>query len=238
MSEPSPGDSLLALMPPGLRAALFDVDGTLAETEQEGHLPAFNAAFEALGIPWQWSDSDYAWLLKTTGGLERMRVYAQSQQQPQWLEGEGAERLKAAHLLKNSLFAERVAGGHVRPRPGVVRLIQDLVGAGTAWAVVTTTSRANFDALFAHCLEPARVPTPSLVVCGEDVADKKPHPEAYLQALARLGLPASDCLAVEDAPNGLRAASSAGLRCLVVRSIYFKHEDFSGAWADRESFLP
>ncbi|MEY2777794.1 MAG: hypothetical protein RLY30_1892 [Pseudomonadota bacterium] len=230
--------SLTTLLPAGLRAVLFDVDGTLAETEQEGHLPAFNEAFESLDIPWVWTDEDYAWLLKTTGGLERMRVYAEHLGQSQWLAGEGADRLKSAHQLKNKLYAHRVAHGFVHPRPGVVEWIQSLTEAGIEWSVVTTTSRANFDALFNDCLKPRGIPPFKIAVCGEDVQDKKPHPEAYLQALSRLGLAASDCMAVEDAPNGLKAAQGAGLRCLVVRSVYFKQAEFSGAWADRESFLP
>ncbi|MEY3572440.1 MAG: hypothetical protein RJA77_355 [Pseudomonadota bacterium] len=230
--------SLISLLPSGLRAVLFDVDGTLAETEQEGHLPAFNEAFRSLDIPWVWSDEDYAWLLKTTGGLERMRVYAEHIGQSAWLEGEGAERLKSAHLLKNKRYAERVASGLVSPRPGVVAFIQALVHAGIDWAVVTTTSRANFEALYAHALKPRDVPPPALTVCGEDVTDKKPHPEAYLQALARLRLQPESCMAVEDAPNGLRAARGAQLRCLVVRSVYFAEAEFTDAWRVRESFLP
>ncbi len=227
-----------SLFPIGVKAVLFDVDGTLAETEQEGHLPAFNEAFESLQIPWVWSDSDYAWLLKTTGGLERMRVYAAHVGQGQWLEEPGAERLRAAHQLKNRLYAQRVSNGLVAPRPGVVDCIQGLADQEIPWGVVTTTSRSNFDALFDHALSPRGVPHPSVIVCGEDVTDKKPHPEAYVQALARLGLGADDCVAVEDAPNGLAAARGAGLRCLVVRSVYFRDADFTGAWAERESFLP
>ena len=224
--------------PPGLKAVLFDVDGTLAETEQEGHLPAFNAAFRALEIPWAWSDNDYAWLLKTTGGLERMRVYAEHLCQREWLDGDGGTKLKAAHQLKNLLYAQRVSGGYVLPKPGVVECIGGLVELGIQWAVVTTTSRANFDALFTHALAPRGVPSPAVIVCGEDVANKKPHPEAYTKALAQLGLSADQCLAVEDAPNGLAAARGAGLRCLVVRSVYFRDADFTGAWADRERILP
>ncbi|MFZ9081131.1 MAG: HAD-IA family hydrolase [Burkholderiaceae bacterium] len=219
------------------KAVLFDVDGTLAETERDGHLVAFNRVFQALGIPWVWTDEDYQWLLKTTGGLERMRVYAQHCGQLQFLEGDGAQRLQEAHKLKNKLYAELVSQGAVKPRPGVAAFIQDLLQQGVIWTVVTTTSRANFDALYKACLKPAGVPPPQFAVCGEDVEHKKPDPEAYLQALHRLQLRPVDCLAVEDAPNGLKAARAAGIACLVVRSVYFQSGPWDGAYEVRDSFL-
>jgi HAD superfamily hydrolase (TIGR01509 family) len=219
------------------KAVLFDVDGTLAETERDGHLVAFNRVFQALGIPWDWTDEDYQWLLKTTGGLERMRVYAQHCGQLQFLEGDGAQRLQEAHKLKNKLYAELVSQGAVRPRPGVAAFIQNLLQQGVIWAVVTTTSRANFDALYKACLKPNGVPPPQFAICGEDVEHKKPDPEAYLQALHRLQLRPEDCLAVEDAPNGLKAARAAGIACLVVRSVYFQSGPWDGAYEVRDSFL-
>lgn len=170
------------------KAVLFDVDGTLAETEQDGHLVAFNRVFQSLDIPWVWTDEDYQWLLKTTGGLERMRVYAEHCGQLQFLEGKGAERLQDAHRLKNKVYAELVEQGAVKPRPGVVAFIQNFLQQGVAWAVVTTTSRANFEALYAACLKPSGLPPPRLAICGEDVERKKPDPQAYLQALHGLGL--------------------------------------------------
>ncbi len=219
------------------KAVLFDVDGTLAETEQDGHLVAFNRVFRLLDIPWTWTDDDYQWLLKTTGGLERMRVYAEHCGQLQFLEGEGAERLQDAHRLKNKVYAELVEQGAVKPRPGVVAFIQTLLQQGVTWAVVTTTSRGNFEALYAACLRPSGIPPPRLAICGEDVERKKPDPEAYLQALHGLGLHPSDCLAVEDAPNGLKAARAAGIACLVVRSVYFQAGPWDGAYEVRDSFL-
>jgi HAD superfamily hydrolase (TIGR01509 family) len=219
------------------KAVLFDVDGTLAETERDGHLVAFNRVFQALGIPWVWTDEDYQWLLKTTGGLERMRIYAQHCGQLQFLEGDGAQRLQEAHKHKNKLYAELVSQGAVKPRPGVAAFIQNLLQQGVIWAVVTTTSRANFDALYKACLKPAGVPPPQFAVCGEDVEHKKPDPEAYLQALHRLQLRPEDCLAVEDAPNGLKAARAAGIACLVVRSVYFQSGPWDGAYEVRDSFL-
>ncbi|MGA1301449.1 MAG: HAD-IA family hydrolase [Burkholderiaceae bacterium] len=210
---------------------LFDVDGTLAETELEGHLPAFNEAFERLGIPWLWSAEQYSGLLKVTGGLERMRAHAQALGALEWRSVDGEARLREAHRLKNTIFAERMRLGLVSLRPGIASLIEQAVGAGMAWGVVTTTSRANWDALWHCCMEGLGLPGPELVVCGEDVHRKKPDPEAYLLAAHRLHLQTSACLAIEDSPNGLLAATAAGMPCIVVSSVFFQAGPWPGATA-------
>jgi HAD superfamily hydrolase (TIGR01509 family) len=217
--------------PRTVQALLFDVDGTLAETELEGHLPAFNEAFERLGIPWLWSAEQYSGLLKVTGGLERMRAHAQALGALEWLSVDGEARLREAHRLKNTIFAERMRLGLVSLRPGIASLIEQAVGAGMAWGVVTTTSRANWDALWHCCMEGLGLPGPELVVCGEDVHRKKPDPEAYLLAAHRLHLQTSACLAIEDSPNGLLAATAAGMPCIVVSSVFFQAGPWPGATA-------
>lgn len=223
--------------PRRVKAVLFDVDGTLAETEAEGHLPAFNDAFARLGIPWVWSLEDYAWLLETTGGYERMQTYARARGELRWLMPEGLATLKRAHLLKNQLYGERLARGLVSPRQGLSTLMQSLASAGIPWIVVTTTSQSNWSALWSCCLAD-RLPAPPLfTVCGEDVARKKPDPEAYVQAASRLGLSPSDCLAIEDSPNGLKSALAAGVPCVIVKSLFFKDLDFAGAVAVEDEHL-
>jgi HAD superfamily hydrolase (TIGR01509 family) len=217
--------------PKAVEALLFDVDGTLAETELEGHLPAFNEAFAELNIPWVWSAQHYGELLKVTGGLERMRVHAQASGQSEWLTVDGEARLLEAHQLKNRLFAERMRLGLVTLRPGIAALIEQAVGASMYWGVVTTTSRANWEALWCSCLQGLGVPEPDVVVCGEDVVRKKPDPEAYALAAHRLNLEASACLAIEDSPNGLLAAHGAGMPCVVVTSVFFETGPWPGATA-------
>jgi HAD superfamily hydrolase (TIGR01509 family) len=217
--------------PQAAQALLFDVDGTLAETELEGHLPAFNEAFERLGIPWDWSAQHYGELLKVTGGLERMRVHAQASGQSEWLTVDGEARLIGAHQLKNRLFAERMRLGLVTLRPGIAALIEQAVSASMYWGVVTTTSRTNWNALWHCCMEGLGLPGPDVVVCGEDVVRKKPDPEAYALAAHRLNLSASACLAIEDSPNGLLAAHGAGMPCVVVTSVFFETGPWPGATA-------
>ena len=217
--------------PKAVEALLFDVDGTLAETELEGHLPAFNEAFAELNIPWVWSAQHYGELLKVTGGLERMRAHAQASGQSEWLTVDGEARLLEVHQLKNRLFAERMRLGLVTLRPGIAALIEQAVSASMSWGVVTTTSRANWEALWCSCLQGLGVPEPDVVVCGEDVVRKKPDPEAYALAAHRLNLEASACLAIEDSPNGLLAAHGAGMPCVVVTSVFFETGPWPGARA-------
>ena len=206
-----------------LRALVFDVDGTLAETE-EGHREAFNAVFAEAGLPWVWSQTHYKTLLRVTGGKERMFHHAQLYD-PKRL-AEVAAKLPDLHKAKNARYAQwvRASGGALRP--GVRRLIGEAKAAGLRLAVATTTSRANLDALLAAAFGASPF---DVAVCGEDVARKKPDPEVYFIALERLALGPEAALAFEDTRNGLLAARGAGLRCVVTPSVYSQGEDFKGA---------
>lgn len=212
------------------RTVLFDVDGTVAETEGQGHLPAFNAAFAEAGIPWQWSAQEYGALLKVTGGFERMLTYAKNVGFGLALTAEGEKLFRSIHQRKNVLYAERLQQGGLSPRKGFVELVESIAEHGGRWAVVTTTSLSNWQALWQHAiLRRVQLPEPALVICGEDVAKKKPDPEAYELALQRLRLDSSNCVAIEDSRNGLLAARGAGIRTIVVRSQFFGHENFPEA---------
>jgi HAD superfamily hydrolase (TIGR01509 family) len=212
------------------RTVLFDVDGTVAETEGQGHLPAFNAAFAEAGIPWRWSSHEYGELLKVTGGFERMLTYAKKVGFDFALTAEGEQLFRKVHQRKNALYAELLEGGGIMPRKGFVELVQAICKHGGRWAVVTTTSLSNWQALWQHAiLRVAQLPEPTLIVCGEDVAKKKPDPEAYELALQRLRRDSSSCIAIEDSRNGLIAARGAGIRTIVVRSQFFGHQEFPEA---------
>lgn len=208
------------------RCVLFDVDGTIAETEGQAHLPAFNQAMEEAGLDWRWTSADYKRLLKTTGGFERLMRYATDS-------GHDAEALRHTlaqiHKNKNRHFAAIMATGAVAPRAGFRELVMTLASRNIGWGVVTTTSRGNWEALWTHSLAPLGLPAPKVIVCGEDVTAKKPDPEAYLLALERLNLPAAECCAIEDSRNGLLAARAAGLEVAIVRSEFFRDENFDEA---------
>lgn len=214
-------------MPAG--AVVFDVDGTLAETERDGHRVAFNRAFAEAGLPWHWDERLYGELLAVAGGRGRIARYAQ-RFSPQWLRDERAtERIAELHRRKNRHYAAIVEAGELQLRPGVARLLDALSAAGLRLAIATTTSRANLEVLLRTTLGEAAPGRFEVVVCGEDVTRKKPDPEAYLLALRILQLPAAHCFAVEDSANGLRAALAAGIPTVIVRSLYTHDEDLSGA---------
>ncbi|AEI04498.1 cbbY (plasmid) [Afipia carboxidovorans OM5] len=211
----------------GFKALIFDVDGTLAETE-EVHRCAFNESFAHFGLDWHWSAELYAELLLVTGGKERMRHFATMRQPKTEISD---ERLAQLHRYKTIRFGELIAAGACALRPGVVDMLDAAVTQKQRLAIATTTSRDNVDALLLATLGQRGLDLFDPIVAGEDVADKKPAPDVYVKALALLGLPARECLAIEDSRNGLVAASSAGIPVLVTRSAYFKHETFDGAYA-------
>jgi len=214
-----------------IAAVIFDVDGTLAETERDGHRVAFNRAFTEAGLAWHWDERLYGELLAVTGGKERITHFAQ-RFAPDWLAAAGAEqRIGELHARKNAHYAQIVETGELRLRPGLPALLEALAADGKRLAIATTTSRANLDVLLRSTLGAGALARFDIAVCGEDVARKKPDPEAYVLALQRLRLPAAQCIAIEDSANGLRAALGAGIATVIVRSLYTQAEDFSGALA-------
>lgn len=208
-----------------LRALIFDVDGTLAETE-EAHRAAFNAAFAAAGLGWHWSMADYGRLLTTTGGKERMA---------RWRRETGSGPSDAAiadlHRDKTALYAALLAGGGLQARPGVVELVAAARAAGLRLAVATTTSPGNVEALAQAIWGRAAGEVFDVIAAGDEVAAKKPAPDVYLLALERLGLTAGEALAFEDSRNGVLSARAAGLRVVATPSAYTAGEDFAGAEA-------
>jgi HAD superfamily hydrolase (TIGR01509 family) len=207
----------------GLKAIIFDVDGTLAETE-EAHRRAFNQAFAEAERPWHWSAQDYGALLTTTGGRERIARYmAEIGIEPD------PAAVAAMHVRKNAIYAELVAAGAIAPRPGILRLLHQSLNEGVALAIATTTSRANLDALLHHVLEPEAPSWFSVIVAGEDVFAKKPDPEVYQRVLSQLALEPADCIAIEDSQAGLAAARACGIATVITPSHYTAWQDFSGA---------
>ena len=208
-----------------LKALIFDVDGTLAETE-ELHREAFNEVFAAGGHDWRWEKDLYRQLLKVTGGKERIRHFLDTANIDAG--GEAPGLIAALHAGKNDLYARKVTTG-VALRPGILRLMREARDAGLQLAIATTTSRSNLDALLQSAFGADETMQFAAIVTGEDVERKKPDPEAYLIVLQRLGLRAEECIAFEDSRNGVLAARGAGLRVVVTPGIYTDHESFDGA---------
>ena len=184
-----------------LKAILWDVDGTLAETERDGHLVAFNRAFEALAIPWRWSESRYGELLAVAGGRERLLYDLERQPLAPPDAGQRAALVERVHRLKNEYYAAIVAGGALPLRAGVAQLIADCAAAGVAMGIATTTSAANAAALLAAHLGAGWRSQFAAVVCAEQAPLKKPDPQVYLRALQTLDLTPEEVLAIEDSPK-------------------------------------
>ena len=212
-----------------LRSVIWDVDGTIAETERDGHRVAFNRAFAESGLAWDWDVSTYGYLLRVPGGRERLLAWMESRPEAPGTEAGRLQLASELHQRKGHHYRALVEQGGITARPGVQRLVRECVEAGVSLAVATTTGRGNVEALFpqlfgAHWRElfPVRV-------CAEDAPSKKPHPQVYQLALDRLGVAAADAIAIEDSPAGLGASRAAGVGCVVTRGAYFEDADFRGA---------
>ena len=214
-------------------ALVFDCDGVLADTERYGHLPAFNATFDELGLPAHWDEDEYAERLKIGGGKERM---ASLFRDPDFVSAVGVpddERERAAlllswHKIKTNHFKTLIAAGQVPPRPGVARIILQALDAGWTVAVASTSAEESVRAVLANAVG-AEVADRVPVFAGDVVPAKKPDPAIYLLAITELGLDPADTLVVEDSRNGLLAATGAGLPCLVTVNGYTREESFDEA---------
>lgn len=212
-----------------LKALIFDVDGTLADTEREGHRPAFNQAFVEAGLDWHWSGELYGDLLTVTGGKERIRFFL-NKYLPDFPLPENADQWIAhLHKRKTHFYTEMLANGAIPLRPGVERLIESAWSAGLRLAIATTTTPENVTALLENTLGKEGMSRFEVVAAGDIVPAKKPAPDIYVYAMERMELSANQCLAFEDSYNGLRSSQGAGLVTLVAVNDYTRDDDFTGA---------
>lgn len=206
-----------------IKALIWDVDGTLSETE-ETHRDAFNRSFAAAGLDWTWDQATYRRLLQVTGGKERMARFAADGGMTM-----EAEAIAGIHIAKTTIYGKMIETGSASLRPGVREVIEATRQRGLRHAIATTTSRPNIDALILATMGSPAPQIFDVIAAGDEVAAKKPAPDVYLLALQRLGLPAADCIAIEDSMPGLAAARAAGLRVLVTPSVYTDGDDFAAA---------
>ena len=204
-----------------LKALFWDVDGTLAETERDGHRVAFNRAFEAQGLGWRWSIERYGELLAVTGGRERLLHDMVTQTDAPTLADEREALAQALHQRKNAFYADIVGAQGMPLREGVRELMDECRSRGVLMGITTTTSRSNVQALLRAHLGTSWTSWFAVLVCGEDVASKKPDPEVFSQALERLNLSPLEAVALEDSPGGVAAACAAEVPVVVTRSAYF-----------------
>jgi len=211
-----------------LKALIFDVDGTLADTE-ETHRVAFNSAFQEFGLEWEWTPKLYAELLAISGGRERMHAYADSLGESFVWPANASEYFRDLHRLKTAHYAQMLVDGNVPLRPGVRRLISELREHGIRLAIATSSRRSNVNALLDNNLEPEWASWFDVIASCDNVDDKKPSPAVYNFVLERLGLPAHACIAIEDTENGNLAAQGAGLSRIITTHYFTRNGRFPGA---------
>ncbi len=208
---------------------IFDIDGTLADTERDGHRVAFNRAFQEAGLDWDWSIDLYGNLLDVAGGKERILHYIDTYE-PSFASPNGLEDfIEKLHTPKSQHYKSLVREGLISLRPGVRRLIQEAREQGVRLAIATTSSLDNVLALLETTLgsdSPAWFET---IAAGDVVPHKKPDPAVYLHVLEVMNLQPENCVAIEDSYQGLQAALQAGLKTVITLNDYTRHQDFSGA---------
>jgi HAD superfamily hydrolase (TIGR01509 family) len=212
-----------------LRALIFDVDGTLANTERDGHRPAFNAAFAELGLAWHWDEAFYGTLLDVAGGKERIVHYAKNHDPATYARPDFDDLVQRIHEIKTRNYQRLLSVGAIPLRPQIGQLICEARTETIRLAIASSSKRENVIGLLRANLGPKADTWFDVITTGDDVSVKKPAPFIYLATLAVLKLPASDCLVIEDSAHGLAASLAAGIPTVVTVSDYTTNEDFDGA---------
>lgn len=214
-----------------LKALIFDVDGTLADTEKDGHRLAFNAAFYEFGLSWDWDVALYGELLAVTGGKERIRYFVDHFAKNYTKPIEFDDLVAALHKAKTRHYTDMLASGAIPMRKGVKRLLDEARAAGLRLAIATTTTPESVTALLRHGLAEDSTSWFEVIAAGDIVPAKKPAPDIYTWALREMRLNPADCLAFEDSENGIRSSRGAGLKTVITVNDYTAEHDFSGAVA-------
>jgi len=216
-----------------LKAFIFDVDGTLADTEKDGHRVAFNRAFEEANLDWNWSVELYGKLLEVTGGKERMQHFL-SLHLPDFLKeqqqaGTLDDLIKTLHARKTYFYTQLLSEGAIPLREGVKRLLDEMREKGFRLAIATTTTPANVTSLLESTLGKGSIGWFEVIAAGDIVPKKKPAADIYDYALKEMNLKADECIAFEDSSNGIQSSLGANLKTVITQNHYTETHDFTGA---------
>ena len=209
-----------------LKAVFWDVDGTIADTELEGHRIAFNRSFHDYDLDWRWDQLTYQNLLKISGGLNRIKFYNKSAK-----EKITDDMCKKVQIRKGLHYKNIIRSGVIRPREGVLRLINELHCQNVEQYIVTTSGRASLEPLLKTILEKSIKCFSGSITC-EDVVSLKPHPEAYLKVISYCHFPIENCIAIEDSLNGVASAKAANIKCLMTPPAWLDKDDITSTTAN------
>lgn len=212
-----------------IQALIFDVDGTLADTERDGHRPAFNQAFKEAGLNWHWDVALYGELLAVTGGKERIHYYVEHYHPNLKHDINFINIVAQLHKDKTRIYTELLSTGKIPLRTGVKRLLLESRAAGIRLAIATTTTPENVTSLLKYSLGEDALSWFEVIAAGDIVPNKKPAPDIYQLALEKLQLKPEVCLAFEDSENGLKSSLGAGLKTVVTINDYTATHHFDGA---------
>lgn len=212
-----------------LKALIFDVDGTLSNTERDGHRVAFNQAFEEYNMDWHWSVETYGELLAVTGGKERMKFFTENFMDKKDIPENIDTLIPELHQAKTRHYTELLSTGAIPLRTGVERLIDEARQRGFRLAIATTTTPENVTALLEHTLGIESIEWFEVIAAGDIVPAKKPAPDIYQYALDQMNLTADECIAFEDSENGIKSSLGANLKTIITINDYTKDHDFTGA---------
>lgn len=190
----------MSLAWPPVAALLYDLDGTLIDSMPLHHA-AWRAWHAAKGLPF---DDDG--FFSATAGRTNAEILAEL------FPGASAEHIATEAEAKEALYRE-AARTQLQAVPGAMDMLQRAAARGLAQAVCTAAPPGNIDVAYQRFDLQRHVAT---TVSPDQGFRGKPHPDLFLEAARRLGVPPEACLVFEDAPLGIEAARRAGMRTVAL----------------------